>query len=245
MTLEAQFYKEGNVIDHTPASALTGGQVIQLSLGLAAIAQNDIAASATDGVLISGIVAVRNTATAGNVGDNVWWDENGTAVDTATGACTTLASAGDFWIGTLAKALVATDLVAYVHLNKANPSLPAWVNRTHLNKTADYTVLDTDAGSVIHCDGSAEGDDIIIITMLATSPGFEVIIQNDGQDGESQLQIEVNGADKFCNPTALDDGDQLHNTLATSIRGDYVHLLATTNGWYVAEMRGTWADGGA
>ncbi|RKY09847.1 MAG: hypothetical protein DRP56_02090 [Planctomycetota bacterium] len=81
--------------------------------------------------------------------------------------------------------------------------------------------------------------------MPATVPGFEVIIQNDAADGESQIQIEVNASDKFANPAALDDGDQLHNTLATSVQGDFVRLVATTAGWYVAEMRGTWADGGA
>jgi hypothetical protein len=234
---------------HTPDAAVVAGQVLQLDCGLAAIVPTGgIAASAEGTVHVNGDFDVRNVAIAGNQGDNVWWDENGTGVDGNTGACTTDASVGDFWIGTLAKDLEATDTRARVSLNKVNPYLPPWVNRTHIKKTADYTVLGTDNGKVVHCDGSAEGDDIIVITMTAIATlgdGFECIIQNDAADGESQITIEVNASDKFLNPTALDDGDTLDNTLATAVRGDFVKVRSTAAGFYIEEMRGTWADGGA
>lgn len=244
MNTEAKAYQSDEVLDLVAQTSYTAGQVIQIA-GKAGLVQQNLVSGQKGSVLTKGLVKVRNAAVAGNAGDNVWWDEDGIGVDGNTGACTTNAANGDFWIGTLASSLAATDKEAKVLLNEVNPALPHWPNRTHVKKTADYTVLDTDCGKVIHCDGSAESDDIIIITMLATSPGFEIIIQNDAADGESQLQIEVAAADKFCSPTALDDGDQLHNTKATSVRGDYVRLAATTNGWYVAEMRGTWVDGGA
>lgn len=246
MFTEAQNHAEGLTINHTPASALSAGQMLQVG-GRAAFACEDIAASAEGAVQVQGLAKIAAGAVVGNVGDNVWWDEDGSPYGgvASSGCATTNAAVGDFWIGTLAKALTATAGEAIVALNEVNPLLPPWTARRHIKKTADYTVLDTDCGSVIHCDGSAESDDIIVITMPATSPGFECIIQNDAADGASQITIEVNAADKFCNPIALDDGDTLDNTLATAIRGDFVRLVATTNGWYVAESRGVWADGGA
>lgn len=244
MNTEAAAYQSADVLDLLAATTYTAGQVIQIG-DQAAVVQQDLVSGQTGSALIKGEVNVRAAAVVGNIGDNVWWDEDATGVDGNTGACTTNASVGNFWMGTLAAALSATSGEAKVLLNQVNPEQPPWINRTHLKKTADYTVLDTDCGSVIHCDGGAEGDDIIVITMLATSPGFEIIIVNDGADGSSQITIEVNGSDKFCNPAALDDGDTLDNTLATAKRGDFVRLVATTHGWYVAESRGVWADGGA
>lgn len=252
MTLEGKFYKDGAVLEHTPSADVTGGQVLRIG-GLAGVALNDIDydLSETGSVQIEGIAAVRNTACAGNVGDNVWWDENGTAVDTSTGACTTIGSAGDFWMGTLAKALVATDKVAYVHLNKVNPYLPAWFNRNIVRKVANYTVDTTNIGGVVLCDGTALGGDIITITLPAIATvgdAFEVIIQNDVANAGSQITIEVDNSDLFVNlngGAALHDGDTIDNTLATSVRGDYVHLLSTAVGWHILDYRGIWADGGA
>lgn len=246
MFTEAQNIGEGLTINHTPTSALVAGQMIEIN-GKAAFACEDIAANTVGAVQIAGHAKIQAAAVVGNKGDNVWWDEDADPYGgtSGAGAITTNPAVGNFWVGTLTNALTATAGEAEVALNVPNPEIPAFLNRTHLKKTADYTVLDTDCGSVIHCDGSAESDDIIVITMLATSPGFECIIMNDAADGASQITVEVNGSDKFCNPTALDDGDTLDNTLATAIRGDYVWLVATTNGWYIKESRGTWADGGA
>jgi hypothetical protein len=146
----------------------------------------------------------------------------------------------------LTKALTATAGEAEIALNVENPELPPWRNRTHVKKTADYTVDATNYGGVVHCDGSGESDDIIVITLPATVAGLEVTIQNDAADGASQITVEVNASDKILNPTALDDGDTLDNTLATAIRGDFVTFVGDgANGWIIKDFRGTWADGGA
>jgi predicted RecA/RadA family phage recombinase len=248
MTLEAKYYKNGDVMEHTPSSALTGGQVIQLNSGIVAVPLSGIAADAAGTVQVSGIMAIRNTAVAGGVGMPVWWDENGTAVDTSTGACTVDGSAGDFYIGYLVKDLAATDKVAYVMLNAENPFGPACAGKTVSKKTADYTVLGTDNGTIILVDGSAEGDDTIILTMTAVvtlGDGFEVTIMNAAGAGASICIVEVDNADKFLNPVALDDGDVYENTLLTSKRGDFVTIRSSAAGWYVMKQRGTWADGGA
>lgn len=244
MTLEGTFNAAAEVLKHTPAADVTGGQVIQLANGLAAIADRDIDydASETGSVRIEGEFRIRNVALAANVGDNVWWDENGTAVDTATGACTPSAAAGDFWIGTLTRALAATDTVAYVALNKQNVNLPVWPNKIHTLKTDDYTVATTDGGTVLHIATDAK---TFTLPSVAATPGLEIIIQNDGANGNNIITIDTNAVDKFESPVQLDDGDKYVNTKTTAIRGDYVRLIGTLTGWFVAEQRGTWADGGA
>lgn len=248
MTLEARYYKDGAVLEYTPASALIVGQVIQLPTGIVGYPLSDIAANTSGTIQVTGIAAVRNTAVAGGMGMPVWWDENGTAVDGSTGACTVDGSAGDFYIGYLAKDLAASDKAAYVVLNAENPFGPACAGKTVIKKTNDFTVVGTDNGKIILVDGSAELDDIIVIRMtdVATlGDGFEVTIMNAAADGASQCIVEVDNSDKFLNPAALDDGDVYENTLVTSKRGDFVTIRSTANGWYVMKQRGIWEDGGA
>lgn len=238
MAYEAKTYKTGLIRDHTPSAALTGGQVIQLLSGLAAVALNDIAASAEGSVQIGGDFAIRNVAVLGNVGCNVWWDEDGTAVDGETGGCTTSAVDGDFWIGTLAEALAASDEVAIVSLNLVNPALPPWANLAHELKTDDYTLDAQDVGKVIHIATDAK-----TFTLPATVIGYRYIIQNDGADAANIITISPNSSDKIMGAdlAGADDKDRI-NTKATANRGDFIILVADgAAGWYVEEERGTWA----
>jgi hypothetical protein len=247
LATEAKNHGIGEVIDYTPSSAMTAGQVFKLG-GRAAFPINDIAASKQGSVQVAGHAKFRAAAVVGNVGDNAWWDDDGNPYGgtAGSGCLTTNAAVGNIWLGILTAALAATDGVATVALNVANPELPAWGNRTHVKKTADYTADATDFGGVIHCDGGGETDDIIVITLPATVAGAEITVQNDGADGTSQITIETNASDKILSPTALDDGDTLDNTLATAIRGDFVTFIGDgAAGWVRKDNRGVWADGGA
>lgn len=241
MITEAKTYKQGDVLDHTPVSALTAGQVIQVG-GRAAVALTDIAAGVKGSVVIKGLVAVRNTAVAGNVGDNVWWDENGTGVDTNTGACTVNAVAGDFWIGVLAKALAATDTYAIVDLNAVNPYQPAWATRYHIADTTG--TLDNTDGGVVHHIQTA--DQTITLPEIATvAIGTEVIIINDMADasGSTGLRVAPHANDGFNGYGITHAVNKyLTNTAATGVRGDYLRLLACGDThWQVLEKRGIWA----
>ena len=241
MFTEANFNKEGNVLDYTPASAVVGGQVLQVG-GFAAIAQRDIAAGVKGSIVIDGLAEVRNVAVAGNIGDNVWWDEDGTGVDGNTGACTTNATAGDFWLGTLAKALVATDTAAIVAINQVNPYQPAWVTRYHMADTTG-TLDNTDGGAVHHIQTA---DQTITLPEIATVViGTEVIIINDMADasGSTGLRVSPNANDGF-NGFGITHAvnKYLTNTAATGKRGDYLRLLACGDThWQVIEKRGIWA----
>jgi len=240
MYTEAMDYAEGRAIDHTPASALSSGQLLQVLSSVAAMAIADIAASAKGSVQIKGVIEVRAAAVVGNVGNVIGWDEDGDPVDgtAGTGAATTVLSNADFILGSLAGALAATDGSARVRLNEFSPDQPSFANWTHELKVDDYTIDALDHGKVLHIATDAK-----TFTLPATAAGLEVVIVNDGADGNNIVTISPNANDKIMGPdiAGADDTD-LVNTKATAVRGDYVRLRADgSNGWWIIESRGIWA----
>lgn len=241
LNTEAINYKIGDVIDHTPAAALTAGQMLQVG-GRAAMAVSDIAAGVLGAIQVVGIIKVNAAAVTGNEGDNVYWDENGTPVGgSTTGAATTIGANGDFWIGTLTADLAATDGIAKVKLNDVNQSQPQWSGKVHETKSVNYTIDAEDAGKVIHVD-----TDAVVITLpdVTTVPGLRVIIVNDGADGAVEVSISPNANDKIMGPdiAGTDNKDQI-NTKATAIKGDFMEITGEgVAGWWIENVRGTWAE---
>ena len=243
--MEAKIHKTGDVVDYTPASALTGGQVVQIDQDRAAVPDNDIAASELSTVRVKGIFEILAAAVLGNVGDVVGWDEDGDPVGgtAGSGAATTSLVDADFILGSLTAALTATDGKAYVALNEFAPDRPAWANRVHELKSDNYTVDVQDSGKVIHIATDAK---TFTLPDCTTCFGLEVIIVNDGADAAVAVNISPAAADKIMGPdiAGTDDKDQI-NTKTTAKRGDYMHLRSEgTAGWWIIEKRGTWAEEG-
>jgi predicted RecA/RadA family phage recombinase len=240
MITEAKVYKQGDVLDHTPVSALVGGQVISVG-GLAAIAQTDIAAGALGSIVISGLVKFRAAAVAGEAGDPVGWDENGTGVDGNTGALTVNPATWDFVVGSLAKDLAATDGEAVVRMNQFSITKPYWPGRVYETKTANYTLDIQDVGKVICC-----ATDAMAFTLPAWSTAFdgaEFIFVNTALSGAAILDIQPNSSDKImaADATGADDG-ALINTKATAKRWDWAIIRGDgVNGWIVNAANGIWA----
>lgn len=235
---EAQHYKDGLALDHTPGSALTAGQLIQVA-GLAAMAITDIAANILGAVQIAGNIAVRAAAVVGNAGDLTYWDEDGDPVGgtAGSGALTTIASDGDFAVGSLAGALAADDGFAIVQLNKYAPDRPAWPNRMHETLSADLTLDAEDNGKVLHID-----TDDKTFTLPVTATAIDVIIVNDGADGAVGISIDPNSNDKIFGMDIGGTNDKdLINTKGTAIRGDWVHIVGgPTDGYRIVGKRGIW-----
>lgn len=110
---EATYYKDEEVRDYTPASAVTGGEVIQLADGRAAVAQRDIAAGILGSVQTDGVHTV--TKTSGIVildGGRVYWD-------VSASSATFKADSGtqDFYIGTAVGDAASADTTMKVALN--------------------------------------------------------------------------------------------------------------------------------
>lgn len=106
-------------------------------------------------------------------------------------------------------------------------------------KSADYTMTAADSGYVTKIDTDAK-----TITLPATVVGYTYIFENAGSaDGAIGITISPNASDKIIGAglTAADNKD-LINTKATARVGDYVVLFGDgVDGWYIQEMRGTWA----
>jgi predicted RecA/RadA family phage recombinase len=237
MITEARSYKPGDLVDYTPSAALTAGQVIDAG-GMAAIASTDIAAGALGVIQIAGDVLMRAAAVAGEIGDPVGWDEDGTSVDGDTGALTTNPFDWDFPVGSLAQALTATSGRAVVHLNKFATGKPIWPNWVYESVSADKTLAATDHGKVLCV--SADGK---TVTLPATIAGIEAVIVNLGLSGKIGITIAPAAADKIMGANlGGTDGATYVNTKATAKRWDYVHLRGDgANGWWIVSKRGTWA----
>jgi hypothetical protein len=243
MFTEAANLGEGLTINHTPSSALVAGQMLKVG-GRAAFACENIAASALGAVQVAGHVVAAAIACVGNVGDNVWWDDNGSPYGgvASSGGITTIAANGDFWVGILTKALTITSGEAEIALNQVNPEQPAWVNRYHITDVTG-TIDNTDCGVVHHI---MTADQTITLPEIATIViGTELIIIVDTADAGGSVGLIVaphanDGFNGFGITHAVNKS--LTNTAATAIRGDYLRLQACGDThWQVIEKRGTWA----
>jgi hypothetical protein len=233
----------GNAIDHTPVGAVTAGKIIQVG-NLNAFAPRAIAAAELGSIQVANEV-IRGPYVGGiaNVGDNVWWDANGTPYGgAADGAFTTNAAAGDWWVGTLVAPTVAASATCDIALNRETPGLPAWQNKTHFTTAADLTlVAATHSGGVIHVTKDAGLD--TKITLPTGVVGMDFVIQTDEADAVSLLQIDLDGNEIIAGANLTIAATKLAlNTLLTSKRGDFLHLVCNVaaTSWRCVGKRGIW-----
>lgn len=236
------FLSDGDRLDHTPASALTGGQLIQLAGKQSAIPSVPIAASALGSVAVGGRWKGPYVGNACNAGDNLWWDANGTPYGgSADGALTNLGADGDWWVGTAAKGATLNDATVEVLLGVPNPDQPAWIGRKFFKSAVDIAYVDaTHAGGVIEITADAK-----TVTLPTGVVGMEVIVVNRVVDGGALVTVDFDGNEAVISAlltiaatkTAL-------NTKATAVQGDYLHLFcsAATATWRIFGKRGIWAS---
>lgn len=243
MANKSRFLKEGLSIDYTPASLVAAGAIVNLD-ALAGFASCDIAASEKSALAIEGILRMPFVGgVVANEGDNVWWDADGTPYGGSNdGAATVVASAGDFWIGTLAATTSATGNTCDVMLNRVNPNLPAWPNKTHITTAADLTlVAATHSGGVTHVTPDAQTD--TKITLPTGVVGMEYIIQYDGADGGNLTQVDLDGNEIIAGANLTIAATHIAcNTKLTANRGDFLHLVCNVaaTSWRCIGKRGIW-----
>lgn len=241
MQLKTEYYKEGKALGHTAASAITAGDPTSLSgKSVIGVPQSDIASGDADSLEVSGLFRGWSDGSFGNVGDNVWYDSNGDPLNgtAGSGAYTTDATAGDYWVGTLAAPLVATDEAAYIRWGVQNPDLPAWPNRTHVKTAVDLTyVAATHSGLVIHVTADAK-----TVTLPTGVVGMEAIVVNDVADAGALVTVDLDGNETIQGNLTIAATKTANLTKATSIRGDFLRLVCTTAAgiWRCSEKRGTW-----
>ena len=246
----SKYLHPGASIDYTPAAATYAGNLVNLG-SVCAFSPSDIGASKLGAVAVTGVIrAPYIGGIVCNVGDNVWWDANGTPYGgAADGACTCDASdvdltAGlDWWVGTLVRATTATGATCDVAINVANPNLPAWQDKTHITTAVDLPlVAATHSGGAVHV--TADVGFNTAITMPTGVVGMDWVIQNDDADGINQMDVVHDGAEIIAGMNlSIAAGELAQNTLTTSKRGDYLHLVCNVaaTSWRCVGMRGTWA----
>jgi len=244
MSNVSQFLQEGTMIDYTPVGAVTAGNILQVG-SLSAFSPLDIAAGKLGAVAVDGVIRGPYVGGVANIGDNIWWDANGTPYGgAATGAYTRNAAAGDWWVGTLVRAVVAASTTCDIALNKVNENLPAWTGRTHFQTAADLTMVEaTHSGGVIHVTQDGGFDTTILFPVGVV--GMEYIIQSDAGDGINRLTIDLNGNETIIGANfTLTATNTAKNTLLTAKRGDYMHLVCegTAGAWRCVAKRGAWEN---
>jgi len=73
--MHAQMHATGNMIDYTPAAALSAGDVVVMNDRMCAVATRDIAAGALGALAIEGIFKIEKENVAFVAGQDVYWDE--------------------------------------------------------------------------------------------------------------------------------------------------------------------------
>jgi len=178
MNTEGQNLQPGDYLDYTPAVNRTAGEVVQVG-GLAGLCATTIVANALGAAQVKGVVKVRAAAITGNDGDPVGWDEDGDPYgDTAgIGAVTTKLSDADFLIGSLRKALTATDGEAVVELNAYGRVRKALVKIT----AAQLKLLATTQIELIAAPGADRVNQVLAIQMILDY-GSEVLAEPSAPD---------------------------------------------------------------
>lgn len=112
---EALLYSDDCAVDYTPTAAITGGEVVQIYDGRAAVLPVDLASGAKGAAQVEGIFKVTKTATQVWIqGAPIWWDHS---ANSAT--CNEPIGAGDrdFYLGTAHDDAASADTTGYVNLN--------------------------------------------------------------------------------------------------------------------------------
>ncbi len=106
-----------------------------------------------------------------------------------------------------------------------------------LTKTADYTLLTADSGSLITNTGATG---TVVISLPAATVGLHYRFQNRAAQA---LRIDPNGSEVIANNTvnSADGGAGKYIGTATTAVGASIHLVCLAAGrWDIFSSRGTW-----
>ncbi|HOD84657.1 MAG TPA: DUF2190 family protein [Phycisphaerae bacterium] len=216
-SFQATFIQDGDVIDHTPSSAVAAGAVV-VQGSMIGVAKTPIAANALGSLAVSGVFDVVKANEQQALGAALYWDADGNPYNgTAGTGCATTTAGGNTFIGFAQAAAGATDETVRVLWNGP----VAVTNTVHNALTASITdpgaagaIPVTDSG---HCDlvtAAAE-------TRTLAAPTYV------GQ--ELLLSLKTDGGDCVitCATTVNQTGN---NTITLGDAGDAVLLVGKANG---------------
>ncbi len=146
----AIFVQSGVMIDYTPASAVTAGDVV-VQEKLVGIAKLDIAANTRGALCVAGVFdAPKDSSNVTDVGTPLYWDADGSPVDgtALSGALTTTATGNTFAGWALETAGAAVGTIRFL-LRSANDA-----DTMGTDDLSDVGTVAHTAGSILVADGS-------------------------------------------------------------------------------------------
>lgn len=233
-TLEANFRQDGWIEDYTAVAALTGGQVIQLADGRAAVVVDDIAAAAKGSVQVRGIAEViKASGPIALAGQEYFWDHSANAATYKT------VNDRDFYLGTVVEDAAETATTMYVRLNEKPNYLIDLVKDEFLNVTVK-TVVGSTTVEVPHIErygnshsfifgATAEAQKLDLFSQkkfaLASNwiAEFWVNVVDDGDAAAIDFNIGV------ANATHASDADAITESCFIHLDGNSVNINAESD----------------
>lgn len=221
MALEAVYRYEGEAIDYTPAAALTGGQVIQLADGRAAVSPTDLAAGVKGAVQVCGVYRLLKTASIVILdGGKVFWDHSANKAHYKT------VNDRDFYVGTAVGDSASSDTTVDVAFNR----LPAYLVDINRDPVISATAGTAAAGgfgypvrlggsSVLELTATNEAQKVDLLSVDGFAVGANAIV-------EGAFRVISDGAGTVVD-VSLGVANATHTTDADSIAEScFIHLDA-------------------
>jgi predicted RecA/RadA family phage recombinase len=230
---EATKYQDDDcVMDYTPTAAVTGGEVVQLADGRAAVLPVDLASGAKGAAETEGIWTVAKTASVVIVqGQPVYWDHS------ANSATYAPASDRDFFLGFAYDDAASADTTMKVVLNK-RPQYKIDINRGQL-EDATVTAIVLTAGTVgaariggsnrLTFSATAEAQKADILSKQGFALGSNWIVEggftvvDDGDATAIDFNIGV------ANATHASDADSITESCFIHLDGNTLDLFAESD----------------
>lgn len=192
--MESRYIKSGDVLDYTPGSALTAGDVLQLEDGRAAVAVRDIAAGTAGSVRTRGVNAFLSASgTTFSKGDQAWWDSS------ANLAIATPGEAADFFLGSCEVAKVSGETEVFVRMNEC-PEFKNGVIHSRVIEVDTETGVQAAAQNIVPAAWNKLG------LILLAAYGLVTEVFGGASQDQGIVTIEDSDGTDLCTLTPSDGG---------------------------------------
>jgi predicted RecA/RadA family phage recombinase len=231
MPLEAQYRQNGKFIDYTPAVAVTGGEVIQLADGRAAVAHADIAAGALGSVQVEGHYTCQKTTSMVILdGGRVYWDHS------ANKAHYKAVNDRDFYLGVAVGDAASADTTLVVDLNVQQvatidalhgPSLSVATGTAAAGGFGLPAVYGGSLGLRLTATNEAQCVDILSVdrVAIAAKPILEAIFRLGANGSTSDVDINIG----LANGTSTTDAGAITERVFIHIDGGSLDIRAESD----------------
>lgn len=231
---EALLRQTGDTIDYTPTADVSGGQVLQILDGRAAVAATDIASGVKGAVQVRGVARLAKTASIVLLkGGRVYWDHSANAAHFKP------ANDRDFFVGIVATDAASSDTTVDVVLNVPQALLidvnqhafrTAVVKTVVGSTTVEVPDVKSRGGSHSLILGTtAEAQKVDLLSVRGFAPGANVIVEgivtvltnSDNAAGDFNIGI--------ANATHATDADAITESCFIHTDGNSLNINAESD----------------